>query len=408
MTTRSAQLGPVALAAVSLLGTGLLSPGWVFGKYPNLAAALARGEATGAQVGDASPAYLLLHLLTSPLFVRWLQAGVAALTVAVLFHLLHRQAGARGAWLGAGALALAQPWLVYSAVMEPDLPHRGGGGLRRRLARGHAHAPPPRPGGTGGGPGGEPAPHHAALRGPGAGLAGGAQDSGARGGRLRGGGAGHRRAPLADAAREGRAGPAGHDERGAGLSPIAPARVARLRRHLSLAAQGGRVAGDGERPAPARLRARAVPGAGARERAPARGRGVRGGVLARARPGVFPPRAPRRHRSVARQGRRLRRPSLGRVRRSPGAAVAGPGGGSALALAHPAGGRLPGAAAAASLRSGAAVGAALGGVAAGGAALLLPRTVRGRPGAHPGRAHRPGTRSTRSLSPRGGEGRGEG
>ena len=108
------------LGGLSLLGTGLLSPGWVFGKYPNLAAALNREEATAAQVGDASPAYLLLHLLTSPDFVRWLQAGAAAATVALLFLTLHRQAGALAAWLGAGALAFAQSWLIYSAVMEPD------------------------------------------------------------------------------------------------------------------------------------------------------------------------------------------------------------------------------------------------------------------------------------------------
>lgn len=108
------------LGATSLLGTALLSTGWVFGKYPNLAAALNRGEATAAQVGDASPSYLLLHTLTSPDFVRWLQAGAAAATVAVLFLTLHRQAGALAAWLGAGALALAQSWLIYSAVMEPD------------------------------------------------------------------------------------------------------------------------------------------------------------------------------------------------------------------------------------------------------------------------------------------------
>jgi len=61
-----------------------------------------------------------LHLLTSPDFVRWLQAGAAAGTVAVLFLALHRQAGALAAWLGAGTLALAQSWLIYSAVMEPD------------------------------------------------------------------------------------------------------------------------------------------------------------------------------------------------------------------------------------------------------------------------------------------------
>lgn len=121
MKLRGVHPASLVMAASSLLATGLASPGWVFGKYPNLADAVVRGEVAGAQVGDASPAYLLLHVIASPNFIRWLQAGAAALTVAVLFEVLRRRSGLLAAWIGAGLLAVAQQWLVYSAVMEPDL-----------------------------------------------------------------------------------------------------------------------------------------------------------------------------------------------------------------------------------------------------------------------------------------------
>ncbi len=121
MTVRGVHPASFALAATSLVATALVSPGWVFGKYPNLAVALARGDVTAAQVGDASPAYLLLHVLASPTLVRWFQAGVGAVTVAVLFELLRRRSGLLAAWIGAGVLAVAQQWVVYGAVLEPDL-----------------------------------------------------------------------------------------------------------------------------------------------------------------------------------------------------------------------------------------------------------------------------------------------
>lgn len=116
------RLGPPAVLLLAHLAlTAVVSPGWVFGKYPHLADLVWSGEATAAQVGDASPAYLVLHLLLSPLVIRWLQAVVAAACVAVLFEVLGRSAGNVAAWVGGLSLALAQPWLVYSAVMEPDL-----------------------------------------------------------------------------------------------------------------------------------------------------------------------------------------------------------------------------------------------------------------------------------------------
>lgn len=114
-------MGSVVLGAGSLVATGLVSPDGVFGKYPNLAHALAMGTATADQVGDASPAYLLLHLLASASSIRWLQACAAALTVVLIFRALHAQSGPLAGWVGAGALAASQQWAVYSAVMEPDL-----------------------------------------------------------------------------------------------------------------------------------------------------------------------------------------------------------------------------------------------------------------------------------------------
>ncbi len=114
-------VGSAVLALGSLVASLLVSFDGVFAKYPNLARALELGIATPDQVGDVSPAYLLLHLLGSPLLVRWLQACAAALTVVLIFRVLHQQSGPLAGWLGAGTLAASQQWAVYSAVMEPDL-----------------------------------------------------------------------------------------------------------------------------------------------------------------------------------------------------------------------------------------------------------------------------------------------
>lgn len=114
-------LPPAVLLLAHLALTAVLSSGWCFGKYPHLADLVWSGEATAAQVGDASPAYLVLHLVLSALVIRWLQAVIAAACAAVLFEALRRSAGNVAAWVGGLCLALGQPWLVYSAVMEPDL-----------------------------------------------------------------------------------------------------------------------------------------------------------------------------------------------------------------------------------------------------------------------------------------------
>ena len=107
----------VASAALSLA----LYPGWIFGKYPNLAAGLLRGELSPAQVGDASPAYLLLFVLLPPEGVRWLQAGAGGATVVLAFLVGDRAGGRVAAWVAAVGLALAAPWILYGSVLEPDL-----------------------------------------------------------------------------------------------------------------------------------------------------------------------------------------------------------------------------------------------------------------------------------------------
>lgn len=113
--------GGLVLAASHLCLAGLLSSSWTFHKYPTLAERLSRGELTGAQVGDASPAYLLLHLALSPDAMRWLQWALAGASVLLLFELLERRAGSVAAWAGGALLAFSQSWLVYGAVLEPDL-----------------------------------------------------------------------------------------------------------------------------------------------------------------------------------------------------------------------------------------------------------------------------------------------
>jgi tetratricopeptide (TPR) repeat protein len=113
--------GGLILATAHLGLAALLAPTGLFSKYPNLAAGLARGTLSGAQVGDASPLYLLLNLGLSPDALRWLQWAAAGLSVVVLFQHLHRRAGPLAAWVGSTLLALSQSWLVYGAVLEPDL-----------------------------------------------------------------------------------------------------------------------------------------------------------------------------------------------------------------------------------------------------------------------------------------------
>jgi tetratricopeptide (TPR) repeat protein len=115
---------PAALLALATGSAALslaLHPGWTFAKYPNLIAGLRRGELTPAQVGDASPGYLLLNLLLPPDGVRWLQAIVAAATVVLAFLVADRARGRLAGWVAAAALGLAAPWLAYGSVLEPDL-----------------------------------------------------------------------------------------------------------------------------------------------------------------------------------------------------------------------------------------------------------------------------------------------
>jgi 4-amino-4-deoxy-L-arabinose transferase-like glycosyltransferase len=113
--------GLLGLATGSAALSIVLHPGWTFAKYPNLAAELLRGTLTPAQVGDASPGYLLLHLLLPAQGVRWLQALAAAATVVLAFLVADRVRGRVAAWVAGAALALAGPWLVYGSVLEPDL-----------------------------------------------------------------------------------------------------------------------------------------------------------------------------------------------------------------------------------------------------------------------------------------------
>jgi 4-amino-4-deoxy-L-arabinose transferase-like glycosyltransferase len=120
-TTYLAHLALLALCAGHVAISLSISPSWIFAKYPNIAASLRRGDLTPQQAGDASPGYLLVNLLLDPETLRWLQAFVAAAAIACVFAVVKRARGATFAWVAALALALAQPWLVYSAVLEPDL-----------------------------------------------------------------------------------------------------------------------------------------------------------------------------------------------------------------------------------------------------------------------------------------------
>lgn len=118
---RPAHLALLALAGVHAALGVALAPSPLFAKYPVLAARLRAGELTAAQVGDASPLYLLLNLALAPDALRVVQAVAAAATVVVVHVLARRAAGPLAGWVAAAALALAQGWALYGAVLEPDL-----------------------------------------------------------------------------------------------------------------------------------------------------------------------------------------------------------------------------------------------------------------------------------------------
>ena len=99
----------------------LLAPAWHFAKYPNLVAGLLAGRLTPSELGDASPGYLLAMLVLGPTPMRWLQALAGGLAVVLVQRMGARLGGAVAGWGAALALAAAQPWLVYGAVLEPDL-----------------------------------------------------------------------------------------------------------------------------------------------------------------------------------------------------------------------------------------------------------------------------------------------
>ncbi|HYG69552.1 MAG TPA: hypothetical protein VD838_17895, partial [Anaeromyxobacteraceae bacterium] len=93
----------------------------LFAKYTGLAARLREGTLSAAQVSDASPGYLLLHLFLSPAAVRGLQLAASAATVYLVARIGARLAGPTLGLAAAAALGLAGPWLLYPSVLEPDL-----------------------------------------------------------------------------------------------------------------------------------------------------------------------------------------------------------------------------------------------------------------------------------------------
>ncbi len=117
----AADLVLLGVAVAHVTAAGLLSPDWLFAKYPRLAEALLRGALSPAEASDASPGYLVLSLLAGPTALRWLQALAGGATIVLVHRLGLRLAGRAAAWVAALSLAAAQPWLVYGAVLEPDL-----------------------------------------------------------------------------------------------------------------------------------------------------------------------------------------------------------------------------------------------------------------------------------------------
>jgi tetratricopeptide (TPR) repeat protein len=112
------------IAAVAVLGhlglAWILFPHAMFGKYPDIAAALA-SHSENQLPSDASPLYLLLHLWTFPLFVRIVAMVAGAASSLATGDLAARISGSRFAGAIAGFSAgLAGPWILYEATLEPD------------------------------------------------------------------------------------------------------------------------------------------------------------------------------------------------------------------------------------------------------------------------------------------------
>jgi len=110
----------LAVAVASSAASLAQFPEWMFGKYPNLAAQLVRGQLGPADVADASPAYLLAVLAAGPTFLRWAQAIGGGVAVLLVHSVAARASGRVAAWIAAVLLAASQPWLLYGAVLEPD------------------------------------------------------------------------------------------------------------------------------------------------------------------------------------------------------------------------------------------------------------------------------------------------
>jgi 4-amino-4-deoxy-L-arabinose transferase-like glycosyltransferase len=121
LRSRASLLAAFALAAVHLVLALRFANEPLFAKYPALAARLRAGTLTAAQVSDASPGYLLLHLALAPGTIRALQLLASAATVFLVARVGARLAGPALGLAAAAALALAGPWLLYPSVLEPDL-----------------------------------------------------------------------------------------------------------------------------------------------------------------------------------------------------------------------------------------------------------------------------------------------
>jgi tetratricopeptide (TPR) repeat protein len=114
------------VAAAAVLGHGILAyaflPRPIFDKYPVLAAGFAQGHG-GILPSDASPLYLVLHLLLLPepgVLVRLLQVMMGIAAVLAVAALAARFDGARGAIVAGVACAFAAPLVLYEATLEPD------------------------------------------------------------------------------------------------------------------------------------------------------------------------------------------------------------------------------------------------------------------------------------------------
>src|SRR5262249_46657532 len=97
-----------------------LIPHWMFSKYPDAAALFNRGLLRAEQSADFSPLYLLMNIVLPPGALRIAQSLLGCVSIVAVFFASKTAFGRIAALASSVLLAVAVPWLLYEATLEPD------------------------------------------------------------------------------------------------------------------------------------------------------------------------------------------------------------------------------------------------------------------------------------------------